>query len=398
MIWRTKRLLSTSIAYNLFKLGIPVLDGRQLAHQKIIHAKCIARGHPCVIDNLLNEWPAFRDRRWSISNLRSLYGNHYFQCGTDELDQPVILSMASFLDRIPHADSFAGPAGVSNPNYLFDATFEEDCAQLLSDYDVPPIFRIAARDALSAMPSQLRPNFRWFLVGAPGSGSSLHVDPLATAAWNALVTGTKRWAMLGPAACAAAAAAAAAEADTTQGDSRAHQGADLRRPGRCCGAVARLRGALEEASAAAPQDGRLSRWFDGPWPALREAVAAAAAAAGGRCRLRALDFEQRAGQTVLVPAGWLHAVLNAAPAVAVTHNFVPPAGEPALLRALRPPPPGMRPAQVAACIRAATAWRRRRRERRRPSAITGWCPRRRRPLARTPSNRLRAAAARRGSS
>jgi hypothetical protein len=60
------------------------------------------------------------------------------------------------------------------------------------------------------------------------------------------------------------------------------------------------------------------------------------------------------------------------PVTPITHNFVPPAGEAALRRALRSPPPDMSPAQAAACRRAAAVWERRRhrRHRQRPPRVS----------------------------
>lgn len=43
-----------------------------------------------------------------------------------------------------------------------------------------------------------RPDHRWLIAGPARSGSSFHVDPNCTSAWNATVSGRKKWIMFPP--------------------------------------------------------------------------------------------------------------------------------------------------------------------------------------------------------
>lgn len=53
-------------------------------------------------------------------------------------------------------------------------------------------------DLLSLLGEDRRPDHRWLIAGPARSGSSFHVDPNCTSAWNATISGRKKWIMFPP--------------------------------------------------------------------------------------------------------------------------------------------------------------------------------------------------------
>jgi len=78
-----------------------------------------------------------------------------------------------------------------DPIYLFDdkICLREKTKVLLSEYEVPIYFKDDYFDALE----EERPPYRWICVGPARSNSPFHLDPYQTSAWNALLSGRKRW-------------------------------------------------------------------------------------------------------------------------------------------------------------------------------------------------------------
>uniref|UniRef100_A0A7S0LBS9 JmjC domain-containing protein n=1 Tax=Coccolithus braarudii TaxID=221442 RepID=A0A7S0LBS9_9EUKA len=163
-------------------------------------------------------------------------------------------------------------------------------ALLDADYTPPAAVESSSLFGLVDEP----PAHRWFLVGAPSSGTQLHTDPLATCAWNALVFGKKQWALFPPRTPCA---------DGENGFSPHMQAAERA-----------LDGSRSLTAAT---------WFRDFLPRTRSVE---------WCGPPVLELVQAAGETVFVPEGWRHAVLNLELTVAITHNVAHPS---ALSRMLR---------------------------------------------------------------
>lgn len=154
---------------------------------------------PCVIQSIpegydgaqrTTAWPAVKN--WTLQALEkdTKLLNRKLKCGEDDHGRKVKVKLKHFLSyvRMNRDDS---------PLYIFDSTFDEDreAKKLLQDYVVPSYFR---DDLFRFISESRRPPYRWFLVGPARSGTCVHIDPLATSAWNTLIYGKKRWVLFPP--------------------------------------------------------------------------------------------------------------------------------------------------------------------------------------------------------
>ncbi|KJH46199.1 JmjC domain protein [Dictyocaulus viviparus] len=145
---------------------------------------------------------------------------------------------------------------------------------LLNDYEVPPIFRDDLFEILDR--NSKRPPYRWIVIGPARSGTNIHIDPLGTSAWNSLIYGHKRWVLIHP--------------DTPK-------------------ELVRI---PKSAQGVHPKES--ITWFmtvykricDGDWPFDKYPV---------------LELRQNPGETLFVPCGWWHVVINEDITIAITQNF-----------------------------------------------------------------------------
>ena len=249
------------------------VDGRQLSvdHFMQSYGSC---SQPCVITHLTNSWAAETD--WTPEKLCERCVDGQWRVGCSEEGKAVQITLADFFHYC------AGQAGAlqdDSPLYVFDWDFSEDpqLSAMLGDYSVPEYFRDDLFELLDHL--GCRPPHRWMIMGPARSGSTLHTDPLSTSAWNTLLVGHKKWILFPP--------------DTAAADVLP---TDLLPDSKELGGAA--------------------QWFANVLPRAQHAV--------DWPTHRPIEVLQKPGETMYVPAGWWHAVLNLDTTIAVTQNFAQP--------------------------------------------------------------------------
>ena len=127
-----------------------------------------------------------------------------------------------------------------------------------------------------------RPPYRWFLIGPERSGTCIHIDPLATSAWNTLIIGKKRWVLFPP----------HLSKSVVKGYKQTRKGEDDEAIHYFTTILPRIKKAAKNN----PDDEKYKNF-------------------------ECYEFTQYENETVYIPNGWWHAVLNLTDTVGVTQNF-----------------------------------------------------------------------------
>lgn len=209
---------------------------------------------PVLLEGCLDNWVAIE--KWDRDYLVEVCKGVRFSVG------PVEMNLEDFF-------KYSDQAREERPLYLFDPKFAEKVPRLGSDYDVPVFFN---EDLFGVLGNE-RPDYRWIIIGPAGSGSSFHIDPNSTSAWNAVIRGSKKWVLFPP---------------------------DIVPPG--------VHPSPDGAEVACPVS--IIEWFMNFYSATK------------KWKKKPIECVCKAGEVIFVPNGWWHLVINLEDSIAITQNFV----------------------------------------------------------------------------
>lgn len=208
---------------------------------------------PVLLEGCMDNWVAYE--KWDRDYLVQLCGDVRFSVG------PVEMKLEEYF-------RYSDQAREERPLYLFDPKFAEKVPKLGLEYEVPVYFQ---EDLFSVL-GYKRPDYRWIIIGPAGSGSSFHIDPNSTSAWNAVIKGSKKWVLFPP---------------------------DLIPPG--------VHPSPDGAEVACPVS--IIEWFMNFYMATKT------------WKKKPIECICKAGEVIFVPNGWWHLVINLEESIAITQNY-----------------------------------------------------------------------------
>lgn len=206
-----------------------------------------------------------------LLNFLKWFKNDQLECGEDIDGYSLEVKLKDFLIYSRRFDD-------KFPLYIFDSSVTHwkvasRKSSIISTFFTPPKF--FKQDYMECVGKRHRPPWKWLLIGPKNSGTSVHIDPLGTSAWNRLLYGEKLWLLFPPV-----------------------TSADLLK--------------LKYDNECYSED--VGDWLIAMYPRIQ------CKSWPPKCQPQVLF--QLPGDAVFVPSGWWHLVLNLRSSIAVTQNFV----------------------------------------------------------------------------
>ncbi|KAN0009004.1 hypothetical protein ACTFIU_008894 [Dictyostelium citrinum] len=214
---------------------------------------------PVIFKNAQKGTPMMEKNEWSEERLIERCGDVVFKISHQD-NKRIQMTFRDYCDYMKTQTD-------EEPLYVFDQAFGEKVPSLLDDYIIPKFFP----EDLFKYNGDERPHFRWIVIGPERSGASWHIDPAGTSAWNSLISGRKRWLMYPP----------NFTPYTVESDD----------------VVDKIYGSPPSLL-----------WLLEVYPYIPPDY-------------RPIECIQEPGETIFVPGGWWHMVLNMEQSIAVTQNF-----------------------------------------------------------------------------
>lgn len=129
-------------------------------------------------------------KTWNFPELIKNYKKCKLKVGEDDDGYPLKMKLKYFIEYLIFNKD-------DSPLYLFQSSIEsrKKIKNIVKEYTVPKFFE---DDYFKLLGADARPPYRWFLVGPKRSGTTIHVDPLSTSAWNTSIQGHKKWVLFPP--------------------------------------------------------------------------------------------------------------------------------------------------------------------------------------------------------
>lgn len=139
-------------------------------------------GKPVVILDIMDNWKA--NTCWTPEFFKSKYGAIHVTTvkETKTTDDQCTMRLGEYIDYMESTKE-------ENPYYLKAWYYHNDCPEISEDYKIPEYFKSWHQQ----LPDDIRPQMSWIFIGPANTGSRMHVDALMTSAWNAVISGRKRW-------------------------------------------------------------------------------------------------------------------------------------------------------------------------------------------------------------